>query len=130
MAYLKPKTFYAVGEVIEPRQRDWQRGHPVHEDSVERTTSEQTHQFLDGIVRYTETPVFYDDFTGPWVLPYSEQPEQYTYPQRIDVREWEDQCDGVQVDGVAQAVAFPLYRLAVFEIPKAFFERIRAALQS
>ena len=67
VAYLKPKTFYAVGEVVEPRRRAWQRGHPVHKDSVERTTSEQTHQFLDGIVRYTETPVFYDDFTDPWV---------------------------------------------------------------
>lgn len=67
VAYLKPKTFYAVGEVIEPLQRAWQRGHPVQEDSIERTVSEQTHRFLDGVVRYTETHVFYDDFTDSWV---------------------------------------------------------------
>jgi hypothetical protein len=134
VAYLKPKTFYAVGEVIEPRQRAWQRGHQVHEDSIERTVTDQTHRFLDGIVRYTETRVYYDDFTDPWVLSgmnsYSEQREDWKYPQRIDVREWEDKCAGVQVDGLAEAVAFPLYRLAVFEIPNSFFEIIRARLLS
>jgi hypothetical protein len=134
VAYLKPKTFYAVGEVIVPRQRAGQRGHPVHEDSIERTVSEQTHRFLDGIVRYTETRVYYDDFTDPWVLSginsYSEQRENWKYPQRIDVRQWEDKCAGVQVDGLAEAVAFPLYRLAVFEIPASFFEIIRAGLRS
>jgi hypothetical protein len=134
VAYLKPKTFYAVGEVIEPRQHAWQRGHPVHEDSIERTVAEQTHRFLNGIVRYAETRVFYDDFTDPWVLSgvnsYSEQREDWKYPQRIDVREWEYKCAGVQVDGLAEAVAFPLYRLAVFEIPEPFFQFIRAHLQS
>jgi hypothetical protein len=134
VAYLKPKTFYAVGEVIEPRQRAWQRGHPVHEDSIERTVTEQTHRFLNGVVRYSETPVYYDDFTDTWVLSginsYSEKREDWKYPQRIDVREWEDKCAGVQVDGLAEAVAFPLYRLAVFEIPQSFFEIIRARLQS
>jgi hypothetical protein len=92
-----------------------------------------THRFLNGIVRYTETRVFYDDFTDPWVLSginsYSEQHEDWKYPQRIDVREWEEKCAGVQVDGLAEAVAFPLYRLAVFVIPKSFFEIIRARLQ-
>jgi hypothetical protein len=134
VAYLKPKTFFAVGEVIEPRQRAWQRGHQVHEDSIERTVTEQSHRFLDGIVRYTETGVYYDDFTDPWLLSginsYSEQREVWKYPQRIDVREWEDKSAGVQVDGLAEAVAFPLYRLAVFELPKSFFEIIRARLQS
>ncbi len=77
--------------------------------------------------------MFYDDFTDPWVLSginsYSEPHENWKYPQRIDVREWEDKCAGVQVDGLAEAVAFPLYRLAVFEIPQVFFEVIRARLQ-
>lgn len=126
VAYLKPKTFYAVGEVIEPRQRAWQRGLPAHEDSIERTVTEQTHHFLDGLVRYAETRVYYDDFADPWV---SER-EDWKYPQRIDVREWECECDGVQVDGLAEAVAFPLYRRAVFEIPEPFFQIIRAHLQS
>lgn len=36
----------------------------------------------------------------------------------------------MQVDGLAEAAAFPLYRLAVFELPKSFFEIIRARLQS
>jgi hypothetical protein len=134
VAYLKPKTFYAVGEVIKPRQRAWQRGQPVHEDSIERTVTDQTHRFLDGIVRYMETGVYYDDFTDPWVQPvinpYSDQREDWKYPQRIDAREWEVKFDGVQVDGLAEAVAFPMYRLAVFEIPMSFFEIIRARLQS
>jgi hypothetical protein len=126
VAYLKPKTFYAVAEVIEPRERVWQCGQPVHEDSIERTVTEQTHRFLDGIVRYTpETRVFYDDFTDPWI----EQREDWKYPQRIDVREWEYKCAGVQVDGLAEAVAFPVYRLAVFEIPESFLEIIRTRLQ-
>jgi len=56
--------------------------------------------------------------------------EDWKYPQRIDVREWEYKCAGVQVDGLVEAVAFPLYRLAVFEIPESFFEIIRAHLQS
>ena len=60
----------------------------------------------------------------------SEQREDWKYPQRIDVREWEDKCAGVRVDGLAEAVAFPLYRLAVFEIPMSFFEIIRVRLQS
>ena len=135
VAYLKPKTFYAVGEVIEPRVRSRHHGHPVHEDTIERTVNEQTHRFLDGIVRYTpETGVFYEDFTDLWVLSgtnsYSEQREDWKYSQRIDVREWEHMCAGVQVDGIAEAIAFPLYRLAVFEMPESFFEIIRARLQA
>lgn len=134
VAYLKPKTFYAVGEVIEPRQRGWQHGHPVHDDSIERTVTDQAHRFLDGIVRYAESRVYYDDFTDPWILSavnsYSEKTEDWKYPQRIDVREWEYKSAGVQVDGLAEAVAFPLYRLAMFEIPQSFFEIISARLQS
>jgi hypothetical protein len=77
--------------------------------------------------------VYYDDFMDPWVLSgvnsYSEQREEWKYPQRIDVREWEHECAGMQVDGLAEAVAFPLYRLAVFEIPELFFKTIRAHLE-
>ncbi len=135
VAYLKPKTFYAVGQVIEPRKRARHRGQPVHEDSIERTVTEQIHRFRSGIVRYTpETMVFYEDFTDPWVLSginsYSEQWEDWKCPQRIDVREWENLCTGVKVDGLAEAVSFPLYRLAVFELPEPFFEIIRARLQA
>jgi hypothetical protein len=135
VAYLKPKTFYAVGEVIEPRTRSRHRDQPIHEDSIGRTVTEQTHRFLDGIVRYTpETTIFYEDFTDPWVLSginsYSEQPEDWRYSQRIDVREWEHEGAGVQVDGLGEAVDFPLYRNAVFEIPETFFNIIRARLQA
>lgn len=135
VAYLKPKTFYAVGEVIEPRTRSRHFGQPIHEDTIERTVMEQTHRYFDGIVRYTsETSVFYEDFTDPWALSginsHSEQREDSKYSQRIDVREWEHACAGVQVDGMAEVVAFPLYRLAVFEIPKSFFDTIRAHLQA
>jgi protein kinase-like protein len=135
VAYLKPKRFYAVGEVIEPRQRVRHDGKPVHEGCIERTVTEQTHRFLDGVVRYTpETRVFYEDFTDPWVLSvtnrYSQQREDQKYPQRIDVREWEHKCAGVQVEGLAEAVAFPLYRLSVFELPEPFFKIIRERLQA
>jgi hypothetical protein len=104
--------------------------------STDHTTLQDREEcFLDGLVRYTpETRVFYEDFTDPWVLSginsYSEQRGDWKYSQRIDVREWEHECGGVQADGIAEVVAFPLYRLAVFEIPKAFFEIIRARLQA
>ncbi len=135
VAYLNPKTFFAVGEVVAPRQRAWQREQPVHEDSIERTVVEHSHRFLDGVVRYTpETTVFYDDFTDAWVRSgvnkFSEQREDWKYPQRIDVREWEHKCTGVQVDGLGEAVEFPNYRLALFEIPQLFFDVVRSRLQS
>jgi hypothetical protein len=135
VAYLPPKRFYAIGEVIEPRKRDRHRNQPIYEDSIERTMTEQTHRFLDGVVHYThDASVFYEDFTDPWVLSginqYSELQENWKYPQRIDVREWEYKGAGVPVDGLAEAVSFPSYRLALFEIPEPFFEIIRARLQA
>ena len=68
-AYLRSSTFYAVGQVIEPRV--WQRhaGAARHTDTVERTVQEHRHRFLDGVVRYGDAPAAYEDFTDPWTSP-------------------------------------------------------------
>jgi hypothetical protein len=130
---LPPSRFYAIGEVIEPRERERYRNQPLHVDSIGRVT-QHGHRFLDGVVRYTpDTSVFYEDYTDPWVLrdinPYSQQPEDWRYPQRIDVKKWVYIRSGIPVDGLAEAAPLPLYRYAVFEIPKSFFDTIRAHLQ-
>lgn len=136
VAYLKRSMFYAVGEVIEPRQRPWHPSGPPHEDSIERTVTQGRHRFPDGVVRYTgETLVFYEDFMDPWDRPdinrYGGQPENWKYPQRIDVQDWQHKrISGVNAGGLAQAAPFPLYRQTVFEIPQEFFERIRNCLQA
>ena len=47
-----------------------------------------------------------------------------------EVMKWEDVVEnGVQVEGLAEAAPFPMYRRAVFQIPKSFFETVRVALQ-
>jgi hypothetical protein len=130
VAYLPDSRFYAVGEVIAPRDA----GQPHQEDTVARTVREHAHRHLTGPVRYSDTPVFYEDFTDAWNLtganPHSKQTEVWRYPQRIDVREWEYVvASGVRVEGLSTAAPFPRYRDALFEIPRSFFEGVRAALE-
>src|SRR5262245_54724176 len=43
VAYLPESTFYAVGEVIEPRVRPRHTNQPNHQDSISRTVSEHRH---------------------------------------------------------------------------------------
>src|SRR5262245_50993801 len=134
-AYLPNSTFYALGEVIEPRDRPRHRGAARHTDTVERTVRQHSHRFLDGVVRYTDAPVIYEDFTDRWRCPAAQttenQPSEWVYPQRIDVHEWKRVVpNGVQVGGLADAVAFPAYRRAAFEIPEEFFEAVAAELRN
>jgi hypothetical protein len=135
VAYMRGSRFFAIGEVTEPRRRNRHRGQPPQEDTICRTKGEHRHRFLSGIVRYEDAPVFYEDFTDTWNRPVtnalSGQTEVWRYPQRIDVGEW---ChvvpSGVKVEGLAEAVPFPRFRLAVFEIPEDFFDEVRARLKS
>jgi hypothetical protein len=128
-------TFFAIGEVIEPRDRPRHRRAARHFDYVARTVREHSHSFLDGVVGYTDAPVLYEDFTDPWRCPEEQRAEnqlsEWLYPQRIDVREWEAVVpSGVQVPGVAAAAPFPAYRQAAFEIPEEFFVTIATVLRN
>ncbi len=135
VAYLPNSTFYAIGEVIEPRDRPQHSGAARHADTVARTVRDHCHLFLGGVVRYIDTPALYEDFTDPWRCPAGEttenQPAMWEYPQRIDVRQWE--CvvpSGVQVGGLAEVTQFPAFRRAAFEIPEPFFAAVADALRS
>ena len=136
VAYLaRPPRFFAVGEVIEPRGRTRYQGHPRHEDTVERTTNERRPLHLDGVVKYTDTPAAYEDFTDPWhhrgLNPHSGDEEVWRYPQRIDVREWLHRVpSGVTVPGLNDAVGVGggMTR-AAFVIPIDFYNKVLEALR-
>lgn len=133
-AYLPSSRFFSVGEVITRRKRERHLQQVLHRDTIARTTCQHGHRYLQGIVDYTDASAFYEDFTDEWSLdltnPYSQLPETWAYPQRVDVAEWKHVVeDGVEVRGLAQAAPFPAYRRAAFEIPESFFEKIRVALQ-
>ncbi len=134
VAYLPKNRFYAIGEVIEPRLRERHRGQSHQEDTIKRTVLEHKHRFLSGVIRYTDATVLYEDFTDPWnrivTNSNSRQLEDWRYPQRVDVNDWKHVVrSGVEVEGLAKAVKFPLYRDAAFQIPETFFEKIRIKLQ-
>ena len=87
VAYLANSTFYAIGEVIEQRTRPRHSTAIRHSDTVERTVRQHTHRFLNGVVRYTDAAVFYEDFADPWRCPAGQttanQPNHWVYPQRM-----------------------------------------------
>jgi hypothetical protein len=98
--------------------------------------------YLGGIVRYTDTPAAYEDFTDPWDLPlvhpcshrYEVWPypanEVWRYPQRIDVHEWLHYVpEGVVVPGVVQVVGVPCIHRAAFQIEDDQYEEILHALE-
>ena len=133
LAYMRNSTFYSVGQVIEPRKRARHSAAAEHEDSVERTTREHRHRFLDGVVAYNDAPVLYEDFVDPWsctVEPAEpRQPRQWHYNQRVDVHEWQHVVyRGVQVEGLSTAAPFPRFRQAVFPIDRSFFDVVAAEL--
>lgn len=135
VAYRPNKLFYAIGEVIERRTRPRHSGADEHVDTVERTVRDHRHRFFDGIVQYSDTAVLYEDFTDTWTClstsPVSHQPKMWQYPQRIDVREWEHVVSqGIRVDGLSNAAAFPAYRQAAFEIKESFFETVAVELRN
>ncbi len=132
VAFLRPSRFFAIGEVIEPRKRYRHRKQPIYADTIERTTKEHTHRFLDGIVRYSsETRVFYEDFSDDWFLLHGK--EKWKYGQRIDVRKWENvRPSGVSVPGLLDAArsCSSMTRASVFRISKSFFEKIKKRLET
>lgn len=80
-------TFYAVGQVIEPRLRF---SSTVSEDTIERTLLENKHRHLNGIIRYKDAPAFYEDLSDDWSCPADQsrgdQPKVFLYPQRYGCR--------------------------------------------
>ncbi len=132
LAYLSHKTFYAIGEVISPRAFSDVKA-VVSTDEVARTLSENSHHFFKGLVRYTDAPMFYEDFSDRWnYKPQSVEngdPPTFPYAQRIDVASWKHfNQNGVIADGLANA-SQKRYRQAIFQINKDFFDVVSAALK-
>lgn len=135
VAYLPTNRFYAVGQVINRRFRPRHHNRMIQLDTIERTTSDRTHTFFDGLVEYADSGAMYEDFTGadawslPVVNPRSIEPEVWLYPQRIDVETWLHVVgDGVMVPVLHQIPVHQI-QLSVFEIPESTFNEIRNALQ-
>jgi hypothetical protein len=131
VAYLSEKTFYAVGEVIDRRKRERHHNQPVQQDTIERTTKEHRHAYLNGIVEYKDARAMYEDFTDPWIFPSgTPKNEVWKYSQRIDVVEWKDVViNGVQVEGIINKDNFPMCLRAVFDIREDDFKKVQNALQ-
>jgi hypothetical protein len=139
-AYLRPSTFYAVGEVITPRALARSGGQPVNRDTIGGSQKRRSHAYIDGIVEYTDAAgAFYEDFTDEWHLrnhnpdcaycqAHPDDLEVWRYPQRIEVARWElVSARGVKVRGIVAAALSP-HRRAAFRVSPEFFQRIRAAL--
>ncbi len=130
VAYLPPRRFFAIGEVIEPRKRERHLNKPIHQDSIERTIREHRHLYFDGVIYYVESDVLYEDFTDDWniTFPKDGRLETYKYPQRIDVEEWLHAVpSGIRLRGLRDA-ASNRQRDVVFEIDQDFFDTVRREL--
>ncbi|MDX6710877.1 MAG: putative restriction endonuclease [Blastocatellia bacterium] len=125
-------TYYAVGIAAQPKARVRHTGAIVHHDTIERTTSEQSHLHSDGVILYDDASAFYEDFTDPWELHQQKQgqTEIYKYAQRIDVQEWLHQCpDGIALTGLSDAAQNKQFiGSAIIEINKNFFDLVSARL--
>lgn len=128
VAYLKSNTFFAIGQVRQPRifsNPDVQ----INDDTVERTLHEKSHKHLAGVVRYRDAPAYYEDYTDSWRYNLDEPgegvPPYFSYPQRLDVDSWLHYVDGgVYLGGLGPIV--PIYQLRepLFRIPQEFFDKI------
>ncbi len=133
LAYLKPSTFYAIGEVVEPRVFGSLSGQFII-DTVDRTTKENRHLHFDGIVRYSDAPAFYENHSDTWKLRGAVDgsgPAWFDYAQRIDVEKWLHYYQhGVTLGGLATVAPFPEYRKAYFRISSEYFDTVADALQA
>lgn len=132
LAYLSHKTFYAIGEVISPRAFSDVKS-VVSTDKVVRTLDESSHRFFKGIVRYSDAPMFYEDFSDLWRYKTQSMengdPPTFPYAQRIDVESWKHfYQNGIIADGLADA-SQKRYRQAIFQIKKDFFDVVSDALK-
>jgi len=133
VAYLKTNTFFAIGQVRQPRifsNADVE----ISDDTVARTLDKKSHKYLAGIVRYQDAPAYYEDYTDPWRYHLAEpddgDPPCFLYPQRIDVDTWLHYCDdGVYLSGLGPIVPINQLREPLFRIPKEFFDDIVVGLR-
>lgn len=114
VAYLRPRTFYAIGNVIGPRRK---RTSGDRTDTIANYL-ERRESYHNGFVYFTSS-VVYEDFTD----------EFRGYPVRIDVDRWVN-ClgDGVAVPGVLKHIQRSMVRRAAFKIPKRLFQQIEREL--
>ena len=133
IAYLRPSKFFAVGQICKPRKVVKKAASALYTDKVSRTTDEWEHLHFDGIVRYSDAPAFYEDFTDHWSFSTDGvsgiEPPSYPYAQRIDVVEWEHVVpNGVPVAGLSVAAPLPDYRKPIFQVKDEFFTIVKTAL--
>lgn len=86
VAYLSKKRnpqlngFFAIGEVISPRQST------DHTGTVgDYVTNKRSHEFSRGVVHYSDAPAMYEDFNDSWRAGGN---ATRRFAQRIDVRQW------------------------------------------
>lgn len=86
VAYLSKKRnpqlngFFAIGEVIAPRQS------AEHMGTVEEyVKNKRSHEFSRGVVHYSDAPAMYEDFNDSWRA--GGNPTR-RFAQRIDVKQW------------------------------------------
>ncbi len=130
LAYLSGNAFFAVGEICPPRKL---QTNDFHSDSVARTVSGSRHIYFDKLVKYTDAPVLYEDFTDDWNNPGDssiDRPPLYSYAQRIDVIEWQHVVpDGIEMSGLATAAPLPQYRKPIIQIDEGFFHGVAEELR-
>lgn len=133
VAYLPSSSYFAVGKVIRPRRP------MTHKDTVKAYVERKAPLFQDGIIYYTDAPVFYEDYTNQLELEvknrrscHSDTRETWNYNQRVDVQKWINVIpDGVELNGLLRATTAcaNTCRHAVFEIERRYFQRIEASLK-
>lgn len=130
LAYLSGNAFFAIGQICLPRKLQTQE---CQTDSVSRTVKDARHLYFEGLVRYLDADVLYEDFTDEWNSPndgHSDRPPFYPYAQRIDVIEWENVVpDGIEMSGLASAAPLPQYRKPIFQIDADFFHDVSGELR-
>jgi hypothetical protein len=121
VAYLKHSMFFATGKAISPRKP------AKHNDNVQRTITDKTHIYNDGIIHYTDSSVFYEDLTGNFFI------DDWKYGQRIDIESWENvNSTGIKIKGLLDTVQEMgmTCRTAAFQISENFYYKIVSALRN
>lgn len=129
VAYLPKKksangnAFFAIGQVREPRKL----ASPSSSVSTveEYIDAQSSHDVANGVVRYSDAPMFYEDFDDSWFA--ADYPE-LKYAQRIDVDQWKHIVPG-GVPWLSKLDIEPYeIQRAFFKIEKSYFDEIAEML--
>jgi len=131
LAYLPKKksangnAFFAVGQVREPRKLAKPRSNVSTVE--EYVAAQSSHEIASGVVRYSDSPVFYEDFDDNWS---DANNSEMRYAQRIDVEQWKH----IVSEGVPWLTKLVIgpneIQRAFFEIDGTHFDEISNMLQT